>query len=231
MSTRHAIRPSPAARPAAPGPAVPPARRLGGARWRDPRLAVGVVLVAGSVLLGSRVLAAADDTVPVWSVRSQVPAGAAVTSGAVEVDHVRLDDGADAELYLGGDEPFPAGHVASHDLAAGELVGRSDLRAPDTGAGTELPVAVEDGNLPPDLAVGDLVDVWVAGDPEGGSARKAAEALGAVEVRGVQERGGGIGGGSGAVVLLALDDETAQTLPTVLADVTSGTVVLVRVEG
>ena len=48
---------------AAPAPAV---RRLRSSRWRDPRLAVGVVLVAASVVVGARVLAAADDTVAVW---------------------------------------------------------------------------------------------------------------------------------------------------------------------
>ena len=35
--------------------------------WRDPRLWIGVVLVAASVVAGARLLAAADDTVQVWA--------------------------------------------------------------------------------------------------------------------------------------------------------------------
>jgi hypothetical protein len=46
-----------------------PALRVRRPGWRDPRLWIGVVLVAGSVVAGARLLAAADDTVQVWSPR------------------------------------------------------------------------------------------------------------------------------------------------------------------
>ena len=53
----------------------PPAARLGRPRWRDARLLGGLLLVLLSVVLGARVLAAADDTVAVWSVTTDLAAG------------------------------------------------------------------------------------------------------------------------------------------------------------
>jgi hypothetical protein len=214
------------------GAGAAPASRLASRRWRDPRLAVGVVLVAGSVVLGSRVLSAADDTTPVWSLNSDVTAGSSIAEGAVSVDDVQLADGGDTSLYLPGDEPFPVGIVATHDLVAGELLSHSDIGRPAERTGAELPVAVENGHRPSDLSVGDLVDVWVTpGDAET-VARPARRELTAVTVVAVDVSGAGLGGaGSAAVVLLGLEEADAPALADTVAAVTSGTVVLVRVAG
>ena len=57
------------------GRAVPRATRSRPPGWRNPRLLLGIVLVAGSVVLGARLLAAADDTVAVWAVSADLPDG------------------------------------------------------------------------------------------------------------------------------------------------------------
>src|SRR3954463_4573862 len=59
------------------GHPTPPATRLSARRWRDPRVVVGVGLVALSVLLGTTLLGAADDTVAVWRGGGGPPPGAA----------------------------------------------------------------------------------------------------------------------------------------------------------
>ena len=62
----------------APATAVPPGpspRRVRAPRWLDLRLVLGVLLVLGSVLLGARVVGAADATVPVWAVAGDLAAG------------------------------------------------------------------------------------------------------------------------------------------------------------
>ena len=53
-------------RAAAGGPRHPPG-------WRDPRLWIGVAIVAVSVVVGSRLLAAADDSVAVWALPATWP--------------------------------------------------------------------------------------------------------------------------------------------------------------
>src|SRR4051812_3672766 len=72
-----------------PGP-VP--RRVRPPRWLDLRLVLGVLLVLGSVLLGARVVAAADATVPVWSAAGDLAAGTVLTADDLVPVDVRLDD-------------------------------------------------------------------------------------------------------------------------------------------
>ena len=63
---------------------VPPAIRYHRPGWRDPRILVGLVIVAASVLVGVKVLAAADDSVGVWAVRKDLPAGTRVDPAEVQ---------------------------------------------------------------------------------------------------------------------------------------------------
>src|SRR5262245_31006559 len=147
------------------GPA-PAVRRLRSSRWRDPRLAVGVVLVAASVVVGARVIAAADDTVPVWSLRNDVPAGSELTADDVTISRVHFDEAGAAGRYFDGDEPIPDELVVDHDLLAGELLARSALVEPESEATSALPLSLGDGFYPPDLESGDRVSVWVAPSDE-----------------------------------------------------------------
>jgi hypothetical protein len=208
--------------------AAPPARRLGSSRWRDPRLAVGVVLVATSVVVGARVVAAADDTVAVWSMRQDVSAGSALTAEDVTVSHVHFADAAEADRYFDGDQTLPDGAVVGHDLAAGELLARSALVKPESEAVSELPLPVADGLYPADLETGDRVDVWVA--PEDAADKRAAaeQVLDGVAVLRTDLGSTSVGGGASAVVLVALDADGEAALDELLAAVTTGAVYLVR---
>jgi Flp pilus assembly protein CpaB len=210
------------------GPA-PAARRLGSSRWRDPRLAVGVVLIAGSVVLGARVVAAADDTIPVWSLRDDVTAGAELTAEDVTVSHVHFDEADAADRYFDGDESIPDGLVVDHDLAEGELLARSALVEPDARSIDELPLPVADGFYPTDLASGDRVDVWVA--PSDGTDRdpRASLVLADVSVLQIDTGSSSIGGGASTVVLVGLEPDAAGALDEALAAITNGSVFLVRV--
>ena len=57
-------------------PASPPARRLRRARLGDLRLWLGLVLVAGSMLVGARLMGADDDTVVVLRATRDLAVGA-----------------------------------------------------------------------------------------------------------------------------------------------------------
>ncbi len=73
-------------------PAPPPALRASRPGWRDPRLWLGVLLLAGSVVLGARLLAAADDTVTVWAMAADRGSGVPVAAEDLEVQRVRFAD-------------------------------------------------------------------------------------------------------------------------------------------
>ena len=208
-----------------------PARRLQSARWRDPRLAVGVVLVAASVVLGARVIAAADDTVGVWSVRSDMSAGTVLTSADVAPTRIHFTSADAASPYLLADEPLPGDVVLAHDVRAGELLADSAL-VPQTAAAAELPLAVPDGSLPADLAPGDLVDVWVTPDEASAAGGgKAQRVLSAVTVVSLDTADTALGGGDATRVLIALDESAAAGLDDTLATLAGGLPVLVRLGG
>jgi hypothetical protein len=217
-----------------PMPPTPPllpessaARRLRPGRWRDPRLWLGLVLVAASVVAGARLLAAADDTVGVWAVVRDVGAGAPLTREALVVRQVRFTDAATAAGYLRADRPVPAGAVVSRDLAAGELVPRATVGT-GTGAAFEVPVVVDDAGAPEDLRAGDVVDVWVA-PPEGtDGGRPATRVLTHVPVVAATRSSGPFGDAAARQVLLGLEHDSAALLGPVLGQTATGSVVLVR---
>jgi Flp pilus assembly protein CpaB len=211
-------------------PAAPAARRLGSSRWRDPRLAVGVVLVAASVVLGARVVAAADDTVAVWSMRQDVPAGSTLTSDDVTVSHVHFAEASEADRYFDGDQTLPDDLVVDHDLVAGELLARSALVEPESKAVNELPLPVAAGLYPADLEPGDRVDVWVTPDDADDRA-DAEQMLDGVAVLESDRASTSVGGGESAVVLVALEADSLTALDELLAAVPTGSVYLVREGG
>lgn len=208
---------------------APAARRLGSSRWRDPRLAVGIVLVAASVALGAQVVAAADDTVPVWSLSADVSAGSELTADDVTVARVHFDRADDAELYFDGDEPLPDDLVPGHDLAGGELLSRSALVDPESKAIDELPLPVADGFYPADLVAGDRVDIWALPDADREDRRGADKILDGIAVRQVDAASTSVGGAASVVVLVALEaDEAGSALSDLVSAVASGSVYLTR---
>jgi hypothetical protein len=129
-------------------------------RWLDLRLVLGVLLVLGSVLLGARVVTAADATVPVWSATGDLAAGTVLADGDLVAVQVRLDDVAERYLATSTD---PAGRVLGRAVRAGELVPRSALEEA-TGL-VQLALPVQAGYVPPSLTRGQLVDVYAVADP------------------------------------------------------------------
>ena len=139
---------------------VPPATRHHRPGWRDPRILVGVVIVAASVLLGVKVLAAADDSVGVWAVRDDLPAGTRVDATEVKRLEIRFDSREDADRYLSADAPLPDDAVLERAVGSGELLPREALAGADR-ALVEVPVSVELDEVPVTVREGSVIDVWV----------------------------------------------------------------------
>jgi len=147
-----------------PLPTPPSASRATTPGWRDPRLWLGVVIVAVSVVAGSRLLAAADDSVPVWAVTSDLATGDEVTAEDLVARQVRFVDAADLELYFPADQELPAELRLRQDVGSGELLPRSATGTAAEAGVLQLPVSVEPAALPPGVGAGSVVDVYLRTD-------------------------------------------------------------------
>ena len=145
--------------------AATPAQRVRRPGWRDPRLWIGVVLVAGSVVAGSRLLAAADDTVHVWAAASDLGAGTRLTGEDLVPARVRFADERTLAGYFTVDDELPADLELVRGVAEGELVPRAVVGSAGESGLLEVPVAVEPEQVPPSVAAGAVVDVYVVAAP------------------------------------------------------------------
>lgn len=99
----------------------PSAARLRAPRWFDGRIAVGLLLVVVSVVVGAQVVGRADDATEVWALRRALPTGTVLTDDDLTRTRVRLY-GADAGRYLDGTGRSPSGEVLARDVGVGELL-------------------------------------------------------------------------------------------------------------
>lgn len=211
-------------------PGSPRATRLGQPSWLDGRLLLGVLLVLVSVLVGAKVLAGADTSQQVWVASHDLTPGTVVTDADLRTGQVRLFGS--SGRYVAGSKPL--GYVVTRDVGAGELLPRASLERPGGAlARRDITVPVASGHLPPDLAHGQQVDVYVT--PDDKAAKRASGSgdpyaprlvLSGVAVSKVVRSGGLGSSGSDSPVVLSVDP--GQVLALVQA-MSQGTLDLVRV--
>lgn len=218
----------------APGvlPSSPRATRHRGGAWRDPRLLVGVVLIAASGLAGAVVLSG-DETVDVWAARTGASAGEPVAVDTLVRREVRFADQADANRYVSADQPFPAGATFVRDVGAGELVPRAAVTTDAAAPVLEVPLRVTGEAVPSSVRTGSRVDVWVTPGPEaalegGADARTARIVLEDVAVLAVSRAGSALGPAAERQVIVGLEETREAELADALGEMATGSVVLVR---
>ena len=151
---------------------APPANRLRRPSWRDPRLIVGVLLVAVSVAAGSWVVTAAQAATPVWVARGTLTPGTELTAQQLEVADVRLT-AAQLPAYLDGTAPVPSDRVVMRTIQPGELVPRSALGDRASLDVHPVPLTVPDPGA--SVVEGAVVDLWFV--PESGEGAPEPSAL------------------------------------------------------
>jgi hypothetical protein len=156
----------PAAEAADGPPPSPRAARLRRPSWLDLRLVIGLLLVLVSVVLGARVVAAADRTTPVWAVRSDLAAGTTLGSGDLVVVRMRVSTGADRYLSAARS---PAGLALTRDVGAGEVLPAAAVRPGAGGSMVSIPVSPQ--HVPTSIRVGQLIDVYATAKAPDGSVR------------------------------------------------------------
>jgi hypothetical protein len=172
---------------------VPTALRGHRPAWRDPRLWIGIVLVAASVVVGARLLAAADDTVQVWAAATDLGAGHRVQADDLVAQRVRFVDGDALGGYFTVDDELPADLELTRSISAGELLPRAAVGTAQATGLVEVPIGVEPELVPPSVEPGDVVDVYVVAplaaddhgdqpEPPGGPALTGATVVDAPEL-------------------------------------------------
>jgi hypothetical protein len=192
----------------------------------DARLALGILLVALSIVAGARVFTAADNTTAVYVAAHDLVPGQHLGAGDFAVGHVRLSG--QAGLYIAATAAPPTGYVVTRFVGAHELLPVAALGATGTAAQTRyVTVPVQSGHLADDLVRGDLVDVYLTPKAATGEAAPApALVLAGVPV---ESRSGGsrtFAASSAVSVVLSVP---VNKVAAVVHAVESGTIDLVTV--
>ena len=148
------------------GPDAPSATRATTPGWRDPRLWIGIAIVAVSVVTGARLLGSADDSVAVWAVEADMGTGDAVTADDLVVRRVRFGEDEHLATYFRAGDELPADLQLRHGVGAGELLARDAVGPASEGDTLQLPVAVDTALVPPSVRSGAIVDVYLTGSSE-----------------------------------------------------------------
>ncbi len=210
--------------------AAPRATRTRRPGWRSPRLILGVLLVAASVVVGARLMAAADDTVGTWVVARDLPAGATLASADVERRQVRFPDGPTADRYLAASDDLPEAATLNRPVSAGELLPRSAIATELKADLVEVPVSVASDDLPATVRQGSVVDVWVAPKVSavGGQRPKAVPVLTDVVVVAVPRSPDTLAPQSTRQVIVGVPADRSDDLGTALGGMSDGRVVVAR---
>lgn len=124
-------------------------------RWRDPRLAGGLVLIGASVAVGSWAVDAAADTQDLYALTADVAPGDSLSADGVLTlvsSHPGTGD------YVTADE-LPDDAVATRSMTAGELLPQAAVST-ETTADTRSVVLDIASGLPEGTGTGDVVDLW-----------------------------------------------------------------------
>lgn len=146
-------------------------------RLHDPRLALGLVLIALAAALGGFLLDDHDATVTVLVMRHDLPAGSQVRSVDVRPRRVRMES--DLTGRYAGPTHLARGLALDRPVRAGDILPVSALRAAPTRPRIEVPLGVRRTDLPATVTRGSVVDVWTL--PRAGR-RPARRLLHAVRV-------------------------------------------------
>jgi len=210
------------------GDVVPPAVREHRSAWRDPRLWIGVVLVAASVVVGARLLAASDDTVQVWAAADDLGAGQRVDVDDLVARRVRFDDSTTQAGYFAVDDTLPTDLELTRSIGSGELLPRGAVGTAQEQGLVEVPVAVDPELVPPEVGPGDQVDVYVVAPAGDGAAATTGPALQAATVVAAPELSQSFGTTGKQQLVLAVPEDAAPAFFSLLSTYDAPTLTIVR---
>lgn len=189
-------------------------QRERGAVRLDPRLLIGLVLVAGSTFGVWALVGALDDTREVLVAPQTLTPGTRVDQASLRVESVRL--GGLAAGYLAPEDVPEGGLVVTRTVQEGELLPAASV-ADRESAELAVVVVASARPLPGDVAPGALVDVWTAAELERDVHEPPTVLVAGAEVAAVTEPDGMMVSGGPTVELLIPREKTAALLEALAA--------------
>jgi hypothetical protein len=186
-----------------------PERADRGAVRLDPRLLIGIVLIAASTTGVWALVSGLDDSVEVYAARGTITPGTRIDAADLDTESVRL--GATAGRYLAPGDLPDGGLVVTRTIEAGELVPDSAVDEVDR-TGLATVVVPSRGALPSGLGAGATVDVWAARRIDRDRFEPPAVLVAGAEIAGIQEPEGMVTSEGASVELLIPREKVAALL-------------------
>ncbi|TLK51223.1 MULTISPECIES: hypothetical protein [Glutamicibacter] len=195
---------------------VPVSPRVRRARWKEPRLLLGLLLVAAAVTGTVVLVNSMDERTAVYVAKQDITLGEPLGEENLEVAHVQLGDS--MQHYV----PAEAQHL--QDARANTFIGSGQLIAQDFVTRSELgsrrPINIDlPVDLSPAITPGSRVDVWIAQREPGTASYGTPELLAnLVEVSARTERAAGLVGQSAVNLELLVEPAYLEPLLQALAN-------------
>jgi len=181
----------------------------------DPRLVIGIVLIAGSTAGVYALVSGLDDATEVYAATETLTPGDRVRASDLAVERVRF--GSSEARYLEPAVLPEDGMIVTSTIRAGELVPLGAVDDVDR-AGLATVVVTSRAALPEGVARGSVVDVWSARQVERGDFEPPSVLVPEAEVAAVTGSGGMVDSGSVSVELLVPRERVAALLQALAAE-------------
>lgn len=179
--------------------------------WREPRLLIGLGLVAASIAATTAAVAYGDSTDAYVVAARELQVGETIGEDDLRRVDLRLE--ATGESYVSGAQELGEGAVVVDRVAAGQLIPREAVgRAEDI---DRRPLGIPLSTpMPAGTGSGDLVDVWVSQrERSGGQWSAPRQILAGAELAAIDESSGALGSQTEATAqVLVESDEVAPVV-------------------
>ena len=182
--------------------------------WFDPRFAIGVVLIAASVIGTVLVVSAADATTEVLAARSALVPGQTVSADDLSPVRVTLSD---ESLYLAPDDVGNREITVTRAVSEGELIPASAVGSIE-GLDFTTVVVELDSRLAESVAAGGTGDLWATSKGEDGAYGAPSVIVPAATVVRIVEPEGIVVSEAAASVELLVPRESAARLLEAMAN-------------
>ncbi len=133
--------------------------------WRDPRLIIGVILVALSVTGVVTLIQSLDERQGYWAASADLVPGTKVTADDFHIVQASMSES--SEHYWTAEQQLPSEFLVSSTILQGELLTQRQVTETDPDGRQQVGLRVSE-DMPTAVTVGARVDVWVAPANEDG---------------------------------------------------------------